>query len=73
MQVLPKTVTHNEIALVYGLTERQAQYKLTTIRAALGKKRTQHILIAEFCTAENIDRKIFETELQQSLTQLQKH
>lgn len=67
MENIPKTVTHNEIARVYGLTQRQAKYKLTVIRAALGKTKTQHILIAEFCLAENIQREIFENELQKSL------
>lgn len=51
--------------IVYGVSERQAYKKLTLIRSILGKKRRQDLLVAEFCQAENVDRKIFEAELLQ--------
>lgn len=57
--------------IVFGLDKGQAEKKLSTIRAILGKKRHQLLLIAELCQAENIDRKIFEDELQRGYTALQ--
>jgi hypothetical protein len=67
---LPKFITYKEVMLVYQLSCTQAQHKLSTIRAVLSKKRANNILIAEFCQAENVDRQIFENELQSELEKL---
>lgn len=56
--------------LVYGLDVAAAQRKISNIRAVLGKQRRQAILIPEFCNVENVDRKIFEAELQTELNKL---
>ncbi len=47
---------------------RAAQHKLTVIRSVLGKSKFQSIHITEFCTAENINRSLFEAELLASIT-----
>ncbi|MEO5892260.1 MAG: hypothetical protein ABIQ31_18580 [Ferruginibacter sp.] len=69
---LPKFVTYKELMLVYGFPSKQAQNKLSTIRAVLGKKRFNNILIVEFCQAENIEPALFEKELQKEIEKLYK-
>lgn len=59
----PKFITYKDIMAVYGLTVPSAKHKLTVIRAVLGKKRRQNVLVAEFCSAENVDQTLFEKQL----------
>lgn len=64
---LQKVVTYRELMMVYGINATQAQHKLTTIRAILGKKAINKLLIAEFCKAENVEQSIFEDELRKEI------
>ena len=53
-------ITHKELRIIFGLSEKGARRRLTAIRASLGKK-TNHVLtVVDFCKAEDISLKDFD-------------
>ena len=44
-----KIIYASDIALIFGITKRAAQYRLRTIRAYFGKRSDQPILVEDFC------------------------
>lgn len=66
--LIPQIITYKEIMLLYGLSSPGAQRKLSIIRSTLGKNRHQHILLAEFAKAENVDATILENEFAKKFT-----
>jgi hypothetical protein len=44
-----KIILTSDVALIFGITKRAAQYRLRTIRKYFGKRSDQPILVDEFC------------------------
>lgn len=59
-------ITHVELQLLYGLTIDGAKNRLTNIRKALGKEKTDILTVVAFCNAEKLTMAEFDTMIKRA-------